>query len=119
MTVRPRAKEMLKANNEPEPPPSVIKNDNAGAVAAIAKAGATAKGTKNEVAKLAFVQKCVEMGIARLEHQPGADIVTDMGTKGVPPAAFAKKLQDAQPSEEEFQNCSPHAPCCGTGYVRC
>ena len=99
----PRAKEMLKADNKPEPPPSVIKNDNAGAVAAIAKAGATAKGTKNEVAKLAFVQKCVELGIARLEHQPGADIVTDMGTKGVPPAAFAKKLQDAQPSEEEFK----------------
>lgn len=104
----PKAKEMLKTNNESEPPPSVIKNDNAGAVAAVAKAGATAKGTKNEVAKQAFVKKCVELGIARLEHQAGADIVTDMGTKAVPPVAFAKKLKDAQPSEEELNSVLFH-----------
>ena len=60
----PRAQKMFEADAEPGPSPSVIKNDNAGAVAAIAKAGATAKGTKNEVAKQAFVKKCVELGIA-------------------------------------------------------
>jgi hypothetical protein len=31
-----------------------------------------------------------------------------MGTKGVPPVAFAKKLKDAQPSEEELKTASFH-----------
>ena len=103
----PRALEMFKTASRTEPPPSIIMNDSASALAALAKAGATSKGTKNEVAKQAFAQDAVEKGVVVFQQQPGKKLSPDIQTKAVSPQLFTQQVQDAQPTEEEFQpkNC--------------